>query len=158
MEANVEILWPVGDAIIVRLEVSVEKSLGILSIVLQRLEHRVGTEISEGGVIDLDVAETLGVKGLELLLVGLSEVGKELLVIGISITAVALSGTQSQVEIARRGHGELGLGPLLLRQIGPKELPVLEVRALIVLDLPLANGRHGVLLAGLLQRSNRGRG
>lgn len=53
-------------------------------------------------------------------------------------------------------HGELAVGPLLLRNLRAEVLPLLEVRALCVLDLAGADDGHGVLEAGLLEGSNWG--
>lgn len=158
METDVEIGGAVGDAVVMRLKVRLEQRLGVLAVGLERLVHGVGAEVGERGVVDLDVAAALVVEGLELLLVRLGEVGEEVLVVGVGLGRVALARGEAQVEVAGGRHGELALAPLLLGDGRPQELPVVEVGALLVADLALADGSHGVLLAGLLEGGDRGRG
>lgn len=149
-----ETLRSVGDGVIVSLEVSVEQLVGVNTLIPQRLKHLIGAEVGESRVIDLNVAHTLIIQSLELLTVSLSQVGEEILIVGVSLRAVALARGESQVEVARGRHGELALGPLLARNTLAQHLPVFEVRALLVLNLALAESSHGVLLASLLERSD----
>jgi hypothetical protein len=155
MESDMETLRSVGDSIVVSLEVSVEQLIRVNTLVLQRLKHLIRAEVGKGGVVDLDVAHTLIIQGLELLTVGLGQIGEEVLIIGVSLRAVALARGESQMEIAGWRHGKLALSPLLTGDTLAEHLPVIEVRALLVLDLGLAQGGHRVLLASLLKSSDR---
>jgi hypothetical protein len=157
MESDMETLRSVGDSIVVSLEVSVEQLIRVNTLVLQRLKHLIRAEVGKGGVVDLDVAHTLIIQGLELLTVGLGQIGEEVLIIGVSLRAVALARGESQMKIAGWRHGKLALSPLLTGDTLAEHLPVIEVRALLVLDLGLAQGGHRVLLASLLKSSDRRR-
>ena len=157
VETNVKTLRSVGNGVVVSLQVCVEQFVRVNTLIPQRLKHLVGAEVGESRVVNLDIANTLIVQSLELLAVSLGEIREEVLVVGVSLRGVALARGKSQVEVARRRHSELALSPLLLRNTLAKHLPVLEVRALLVLNLALAESSHGVLLAGLLKRSDRRR-
>lgn len=157
VETNVKTLGSVGNGIVVSLQVCVEQLVRVNTLIPQRLKHLIRAEVGESRVVDLDVAHTLIVQSLELLTVSLGKIREEVLIVGVSLGAVALARGESQVEVARRRHGELALSPLLLRNTLAKHLPVLEVRALLVLNLALAESSHGVLLTSLLERSDRRR-
>lgn len=154
MQTNVHVVRPVGDAVVVRLEVHLKHLVRVLAIIAQALQHVVRAKVRQRRVVNLQVPQTLAVQRLELLAVGCRQVRKELLIVLVDVGVVALALRQTQMEVARRRHGELALSPLLFRHARPQELPVVKVRALLVADLALADGGHGVLLAGLLQSRN----
>src|SRR6478609_1134906 len=96
VKSNVETLRSVGNSIVVSLEVSVEQLVRINTLISQRLKHLIGAEVGKGGVVDLDVSHALIVQSLELLTVSLGQIGKEVLIIRVSLRAVALSRGKSQ--------------------------------------------------------------
>lgn len=154
MQTDVKTLWPAGKSVVVSLDVDLEEVVWVDTVRLQTVKHLLGAEVGESWVVNLDAGKTLGVKGLELLLVGLGQVGEELLVVGVDLLRVALAWGKTQVEVWRWWHGELGITPLLLWQLALQVLPLLKVWALLVLDLASADDCEWVLHAGLLEGRN----
>ena len=112
VKTDVKTFWSVLESHVVSLEVGVEELVWVNTVLLQALQHVGGAEVGKGWVIKLDALEALVVEGLELLLVGLGEVGEELVVTGVDLLWVALALGETQVEIWWRWHGELALCPL----------------------------------------------
>ena len=158
MQAYVHVLGPVGDAVIMRLEVRLKQLVGIDTVFAERLDHLVRAKVGQGRVVDLQVAQPVVVERLELLAVGLGHVGEEVGVAPVGLGAVALPGGQTEVEVAGRRHGELALSDLVGRNGGLEQAPVVQVGAPVVADLGLADGGHGVLLAGLFEGGDGRRG
>lgn len=156
MKTNVETLRAALETVVVGLAVQVEKLIGVDTVSLQTLEHVLGAEVGKSRVIDLDALEASVVQDLELLLVGLGQVGEEGGIGRVDLLGVALAGSKAEVEVGSRGHGELALVPLRLGDLRLEVLPLLEVGAVLVLNLAVADDSHGVLEAGLLQGSNWG--
>jgi hypothetical protein len=156
VETNVETLGTALETVVVGLAVQVEELVGVDTVGLEALEHVLGAEVGKSGVIDLDALEASVVQDLELLLVGGGQVGEESIIGGVDLLGVALAGSKTEMEVGSRGHGELALVPLRLGDLRLEVLPLLEVRAVLVLNLAVADNSHGVLEASLLQGSNWG--
>jgi hypothetical protein len=155
VETNVETLGTALETVVVGLAVQVEELVGVDTVGLEALEHVLGAEVGKSGVIDLDALEASVVQDLELLLVGGGQVG-ESIIGGVDLLGVALAGSKTEMEVGSWGHGELALVPLRLGDLRLEVLPLLEVRAVLVLNLAVADNSHGVLEASLLQGSNWG--
>lgn len=158
VETNVETLGAALKTVVVSLAVEVEQLVGVNTVGLETLKHVLGAEVGKSRVIDLDALQASLVQDLELLLVGLSQVGEESGIGRVDLLGIALAGSKTKVEVGSRGHGELALVPLRLGDLRLEVLPLLEVRAVLVLNLAVADDSHGVLEAGLLQGSNWGSG
>jgi hypothetical protein len=156
VETNVETLGAALETVVVSLAVQVEEFVRVDTVGLETLEHVLGAEVCKSRVIDLDGLEASVVQNLELLLVGSGQVGEESIVGGVDLLGVALAGSKTEMEVRSGRHGELALVPLRLGDLRLEVLPLLEVRAVLVLNLAVADDSHGVLEAGLLQGSNWG--
>ena len=155
VQTNVEAFWLSLDAVVVRLEVHLEELVRVHTVLLQAFQHVLRAKVCQSRVINLHACQAFGVQGLELLLIGLGQIGKKVLVVAVSVLGVHFARCQSQVKVWCRGHGELAVTPLFLGQLASEELPLLNVRALVVLDLAVADDGHRVLETSLLQRCNR---
>lgn len=149
-----QIIGPVSNAVVVRLQIHVKHLVCVLAILSQTRQHVLRAKVRQRWIVDLDVPETLSVECLELLPVRSSKIGEECLVVRVDLLGVALAGSETKVEVAWWRHGELALFPLLLRYDVPQQLPVVKVGACVVLDLPITDSSHGILLASLLQGGN----
>lgn len=151
-----ETLGAALETVVVSLAVQVEELIGVDTVGLEALEHVFGAEVGKSRVIDLDALEASVVQDLELLLVGVGQVGEESGIGGVDLLGVALARSKTEMEVGSRGHGELALVPLRVGNLRLEVLPLLEVGAVLVLNLAVADDSHGVLEAGLLQGSNWG--
>lgn len=85
-----EILWSL-QAHVIELEVGVELlicRLEVLRIILPAFEHCFRTEVGEVRIIDLSITESSIVEDFQFGLVGFGDVGKVVVVIGVSVVQV----------------------------------------------------------------------
>jgi len=137
-----------------RLQIHLKHLLRIFPVLPQPGQHIIRAEIRQRRVVDLHVPQPFVVQRPDLLPVRLRQIREEGPVVRVHGGIVALALGQTQVEVTRRRHGELTRGPLLAGDALAEQFPVVEVRRLAVLDLPLADGRHGVLFARFLERGD----
>jgi hypothetical protein len=148
-------LGPPLNSIIVRLQIRLKQLVRIHPIPPQTFQHLRITKVRQRRVINLHVPTPIRVQHLQLLLITLCQITKKLIITAIDTRVIALPRRQSQVEITRRRHCKLTLPHLTLINAALQHPPVLQIwRLSRIPNLSLAHGRHGVLLPGLLERSN----
>lgn len=111
---------------------------------------------SKVGVIELNVAAASIVQDLELILVGLGNIGEVLVVGSIDLLGVGLALLVTQVVPVGGGQGEFHILDLLRGYEAGQVLELVDIGAADVLDLARAD--HGLtgLVTGLKEGSNIG--
>lgn len=100
-------------------------------------------------VVNGHVAAPSVVEDLELGLVGLGDVGKVLLVVGVDVLGIGPAGLVAEVVPLGRRQRELGLLDVLGREVLLEVVPLVDVGAADVLDLARADDGLSWLVAGL---------
>lgn len=100
-------------------------------------------------IVDGDVAAPSIIEDLQLGLVGLGDVGKVLVVVGIDVLGVGLAGLVAEMVPLGGGEGQLGLLDVLGRDVLLEVVPLVDVGAADVLDLADADDGLSGLVASL---------
>lgn len=101
------------------------------------------------GVVDGDVAAASIVEDFELCLIGLGNVGKVLVIVGIDVFWVGLAGLVAEMVPFRGRQREFGLLNILGREYLFEVVPLVDIGAADMLDLAYADDGLPGLVTGL---------
>lgn len=159
VQTDVQVGGPLGEAVVVQLDVAVKEGVGVLVVVLEPLEHLLGAEVynlslsvflfsfrpppqscervrtGQVRIVDGDVAQAGVVEDLQLGLVGLGNIGKVLGVVGVHLLGIRMARLVAQVVPVRSRESQLGLLYAVCRQQALEVVPLGHVGAAHVLDL-----------------------
>lgn len=172
VDADVEVGGPLGEAVVVQLDVFLEGLVGAVLVelvFLPALEHLVGAEVcfqtlsvdikivwvglrertSKVRVVELDVTATSVVQDLDFVLVGLGNVGEVLIDIGVDVLGEGEALAVAQVVPVRGSKSDLQVLDLLGGNEASEVLELVDICAADVLDLACAEDALAGLVASL---------